>query len=132
MAMHTISIYNRVKVCKYDSNYCLPSPQKVEDNFGTWNKETKRWENGATHKPMLNTNENGQYVLEQFDLWDAESETDYSMLRFNVDLRLGIAYNWRNYFIGLQAQYNNFRYKKNKGKVNLYDAYAQMALGVRL
>ena len=81
---------------------------------------------------MSKTNENGQYVLEQFDWWDAESETDYSMLRFNVDLRLGIAYNWRNYFIGLQAQYNNFNYKKDKSKVNLFDAYAQIALGVRL
>ena len=60
------------------------------------------------------------------------SETDYSMLRFNLDLRLGIAYNWGNYFIGIQSQYNNFNYKKDTNKVNIYDAYARLSLGVRL
>ena len=28
----------------------------------------------------------------------------YSMFRLNLDLRLGIAYNWRNFFFGIQAQ----------------------------
>ena len=54
------------------------------------------------------------------------------MLRLNVDLRLGIAYNWSNYFIGLQAQFNNFSYKKDECKVNLFDAYARLSFGVRL
>jgi hypothetical protein len=53
-------------------------------------------------------------------------------MHFNVDLRLGIAYNWSNFFIGLQAQYNNFIYKKDQVKVNIFDAYARIALGVRL
>ena len=66
------------------------------------------------------------------DNWETGSETDYSMLRLNVDLRLGIAYNWSNYFIGLQAQFNNFSYKKDKCKVNLFDAYARLSFGVRL
>ena len=63
---------------------------------------------------------------------DGNSETTYSALRLNLDLRLGIAYNWKNYFIGIQAQFNNFTYKKDQTKVNIYDAYARMSLGVRL
>ena len=54
------------------------------------------------------------------------------MLRLNLDLRLGIAYNFSNYFIGAQAQYNNFHYKTDNGKVNIFDAYARLAFGVRL
>ena len=43
-----------------------------------------------------------------------------------------LAYNWKDYFIGLQAQYNNFTYKKDQNKVNIFDAYARLSFGVRL
>ena len=132
MAMTTFSVYNRVKTYKYDSNYCLPLPHDTEDDFGNWNRDTKRWENGATHKPMSISEEEGRYVLNQFDFWEIEPETTYSALRLNFDLRLGIAYNWKDYFIGLQAQYNNFTYKKDQNKVNIFDAYARLSFGVRL
>ena len=66
------------------------------------------------------------------DAWATDAETEYSALRLNIDLRLGIAYNWRNYFIGAQAQFNKFNYKKDLCRVNLYDAYARVALGIRL
>jgi len=49
-------------------------------------------------------------MKQQVDSWEIGSENEYSMLRLNVDLRLGIAYNWSNYFIGVQAQFNNFNY----------------------
>ena len=64
--------------------------------------------------------------------WETGSEIEYSWLHFNFDLRLGIAYNWKNYFIGLQAQYNHFYYKKDISKVSILDAYAHISLGVRL
>ncbi|MDY6229822.1 MAG: hypothetical protein SPL77_02985 [Prevotella sp.] len=60
------------------------------------------------------------------------SDTSFSMLRFNVDLRIGIAYNWSNYFVGLQSQFKNFNFKKDQCKVNLYDAWARLSFGVRL
>lgn len=86
------------------------------------------WANGKPDKPltMLKKGDDNIYY------WDEDSETSYSALHLNLDLRLGIAYNWSNYFIGLQAQYNNFIYKKDQSKVNIYDAYARIALGVRL
>ena len=128
MAMPTISVYNRVKAYKYETNYDL-SPNEPVDDFGDWNKETRRWANGKTHKPLGMVNPEGG---NQFDYWDAEPDVDYSMLRFNLDLRLGIAYNWKNCFIGAQAQYNNFHYKNDNCKVNIFDAYARLAFGVRL
>ena len=128
MAMPTFSVYNRVKSYMYDTNYDL-SPVEAVDDYGDWNKETRRWANGKTHKPLLMSNNTPD---SQFDYWEIEPDVDYSLLRLNLDLRLGIAYNWSNYFIGAQAQYNNFHYKNDHGKVNLFDAYARVSFGVRL
>ena len=132
MAMPTISIYNRVKAYKFDFNYCLPYSYEVEDNFGKWDPTARQWENGEKVKPMMYSEEDGRYDFSQFDYWEVEPETTYSALRVNFDLRLGIAYNWKRYFIGLQTQFNNFSYKKGKNSVNIYDAYTRLALGVRL
>ena len=134
MVMPTVSVYNRVKTYEYDFNYCLPTPRAQEDDFGEWNPETRTWANGKTHKPLRITEEDleSDTRIEDFDRWEAGTETTYSWLRFNLDLRLGVAYNWKNYFIGLQAQYNNFSYRKDENKVNLFDAYARLSLGVRL
>ena len=127
MAMPTISVYDRVKAYKYETNYKM-APIEAEDNYGDWNRETKTWANGKTHKPLLMADLNNS----QFYFWEAEPEVIYSMMHFNLDLRLGIAYNWSNYFIGAQAQYNNFNYKSDNCKVNIFDAYARLSFGVRL
>lgn len=126
MVMPTVSVYNRVKVYKYDFNYYL-APQEPVDDYGEWDKETKLWANGKEDKPLTMMKEGANNIY----YWDEGSETSYSALQLNLDLRLGIAYNWSNYFIGLQGQYNNFIYKKDKAKVNIFDAYARIALGVR-
>ena len=127
MAMPTVSVYNRVKAYKYETNYDL-SPKEPVDNYGDWNKVERIWDNGKTHKPIEMLTESNQ----QFDYWEIEPEVSNSMFKINLDLRLGIAYNWSNYFIGIQAQYNNFNYKNEYDKVNIYDAYARTSLGVRL
>ena len=128
MAMPTVNVYNRVKAYRYEMNYDI-SPKEPVDNYGDWNKETKTWANGKTHKPieMAVGKENPQ-----FDYWEIEPDVIHSMFRLNLDLRLGIAYNWSNYFVGVQAQYNNFNYKSDHCKVNIYDAYARLSFGVRL
>lgn len=126
MAMPTVSLYNRVKAYKYDMNYDI-SPKELVDNYGDWNPETKTWANGKSRKPLEMATEDPQ-----FDYWEIEPDVNNSMLQLNLDLRLGIAYNWSNYFIGAQAQYNNFNYKNDNGKVNIYDAYARLSFGVRL
>ena len=127
MAMPTVSVYNRVKAYKYETNYEL-APIDPVDDYGDWNKETRRWANGKTHKSLLMTTATNN----QFDYWDVEPEVSYNKFRLNMDLRLGIAYNWRNCFISAQAQYNNFNYKNDHCKINIYDAYARLSFGVRM
>ena len=129
MAMPTLSVYNRVKVHKYDLNYELS--EEPTDGYGQWDPKTHTWANGKTHKPLPLDDEERKWRNDA-DAWATDAETEYSALRLNIDLRLGIAYNWRNYFIGAQAQFNKFNYKKDLCRVNLYDAYARVALGIRL
>ena len=128
MIMPTISVYNRVKVYKYDFNFDVSNSEGQVDDYGQWNPETRTWANGKTHKPLLMA----KWPADKVDYWDLEPETDYSSFRLNGDLRLGLAYNWRNYFMGLQMQFNNITYKKDQCKVSLIDAYAQLSLGIRL
>ena len=134
MAMPTLNIYNRVKVYEYNLNYGLPIYTEYRDDYGTWNKETKTWSNGLKQKPMeIEVDENNTLIVpSDLDMWNGDTKTTYSWLRLNVDLRVGIAYNWKDYFIGLQGQFNNFTYKKDPCKVSLTDWYARIALGVRL
>ena len=126
MAMPTVSVYNRVKVYKYDFNFDVTSPVTEVDDYGEFDSETKTWANGKTHKPF--------YMYKEGDIlgcWEVDPETTYTWLRLNLDLRLGIAYNWSRYFIGLQAQYNNFSYKKDDCQIRIFDAYARLSMGVR-
>ena len=132
MAMPTISVYNRVKSYRYDYNYVLPLDEVADGDFGVWNTTTKTWSNGQVHKPLdISDSDDYDYPVDA-ERWEIDSDTEYSWLKFNLDLRLGIAYNWSNYFIGIQGQYNNFRYKKDKSNVNIFDAYARLSFGVRL
>ena len=130
MVMPTRSVYNRVKVERYDCNYSLTDGTGEIDDYGEWNKQTHTWANGKTQKPL--GLEKGTDWTDKYDLWGGDSETDYGRIQFNVDVRLGLAYNWKNFFIGAQAQFNRFSYKKSECKVVLIDGYARLALGVRL
>jgi hypothetical protein len=119
-----------VKVYKYDSNYDIILNEKATDDYGEWNHETKTWANGKTHKPLAVNGE--EVIYTNADVWETGTEINHSMFQLNIDLRLGIAYNWRNFFIGYQMQLNNFNYHKEKSTVNLTDAYGRLSLGVRL
>ena len=129
MAMPTVSVYNKVKVNLYDYNYTYVSDDE-NDDYGDWNPETKTWANGKKQKPV--PDDDDDQWLETADVWKVGVEKEYSPLRFNLDLRLGMAYNWKRYFVGLQMQLNGFSYKKDRSKVDILDAYARASLGVRL
>ena len=51
MVMPTISVYNRVKTYKYETNYDL-SPKDPVDDYGNWDPETGKWANGKTHTTL--------------------------------------------------------------------------------
>ena len=131
MVMPTVSLYNRVTDYNYDCNYILVQADGPTDEYGQWNPETHTWANGKTHRPLPENLSDPTWLME-IDSWKIGSESEFSMLRLNLDLRLGIAYNWSNYFIGLQAQFNNFNYKKDQSKVDLFDAFGRVSFGVRL
>lgn len=128
MTMPTLSVYNRVKIDKYDFNYELTPETEPVDDYGKWDPQAKTWENGKSKKHIQLATGPDDAVY----YWDQDSEVDYSALRLNVDLRLGITYNWKNYYLGFQAQFNNFTYKKDESKVTLTEGFAKVALGVRL
>lgn len=130
MAMPTFSFYNRVKAYKYDCNYTLFGGEGETDDYGTWDTLTRTWANGKTQKPLAL--DVGNKWLNDVDFWENGTETEYSLLHFNLDLRMGIAYNWKNYFVGAQAQLNHFFYKKDQCKVGITDGYIRISLGVRL
>ena len=131
MAMPTLSIYNHVRVYKYAFNYALPIYAEQRDDYGEWNPETRTWANGLTTRP-LEENDDDYTDPKDLDMWDAGSESANSWCKFSLDLRAGIAYNWKNYFIGVQGQFNNFTYNKDKSKVTLFDWYARASIGIRL
>ena len=130
MVMPTLSVYNRVKVERFDCNYSLTEGTGEIDDYGEWNKQTHTWANGKTQKPL--GLEKGTDWTDKYDLWGGDSDTNYGRIQFNVDVRLGLAYNWKNFFIGAQAQFNRFSYKKSECKVVLIDGYARLSMGVRL
>lgn len=128
MVMPNISFYNRVKVYKYDSNYDL-SDDDAPDDFGEWNPEMRKWANGETHRSLLYEKKDNPADAE---VWETGTDTEYSWGKVNLDFRLGIAYNWKKYFMGFQAQFSDFHYDKGKCGVGMVDSFAQLALGVRL
>lgn len=130
MIMPNVSVYNRVKVYKYDCNYELSSSKGSTDDYGQWNSETRTWANGKKHKPFSADDQDGSW-LDKIEIWDAGTATEYGMMRLSLDMRLGLAYNWKNYFLSLQAQLNQLSYKKGDSKVSIVDAFAQMNVGVR-
>jgi len=128
MAMPTLSVYNRVKVYKYDFNYMLDFGSEHPDDYGEWNPETRRWANGERYKPM----DSEDKWLEDVECWETDQNTSYGRLQLNIDVRLGIAYNWSRYFAGMQLQMNRFSYKQDATKVTIIDAWGRVSLGVRL
>lgn len=130
MVMPTVSVYNRVKAFKYDCNYTPFSGQDETDDYGVWNQETHKWANGKDVKSLFLVED--ESWMNDVDFWEAKPETEYSWLHFDADVRAGIAYNWKKYFVGAQAQINHFSSKKDKSRVTIFDWYARISLGVRL
>ena len=131
MAMPSLSIYNHVRVYKYAFNYALPVYAEQRDDYGEWNPETRTWANGLTTRPL--EDDGDEYAQpKDLDMWEDHSESANSWFKFNLDLRAGIAYNWKNYFVGVQGQFNNLSYSKDPSKVSLFDWYARASFGVRL
>ena len=135
MAMPTLSIYDRVKLAQFTSNYgvwnSVLNPAEVDD-YGEWNSETRRWANGEEQKPLLIDGKEVEGWKDNVELWETGTDNSVSALKLNADVRLGIAYCWDRYFVGANGQINHFRYGRKSSRVFVTDWYARISFGVRL
>ena len=104
--MPTLSVYNRLKVYTYD-NYWLQvaltdSDEDSLDDFTKW------W-----IKPL-------------------DSKTVKGRMNLNIDARLSVTYNLKNWFFNVNGQFSNFHYKHDFTKGHLNDWYINASVGLRL
>lgn len=133
MVMSNISVSDKIIRTQYDCNYDFmgnETEQSVED-YGTWDSENHRWQNGKTHKPMRFNNES-IYWWDDIDMWQVKEESSRTRWAFNMDFRLGVAYCWSRYFVSLNGIFEHFKYGRKNNKVDILDWYATASLGIRL
>ena len=130
MVMPNLSIYDNIIRKKYDCNYDYPGIDTVDD-YGKWDSDKRQWENGKQRKPLIinDTNIDWQNDVE---MWETRTEKRRTRWAFNVDLRMGIAYCWKRYFISANAIFEHYNYGRDRNKVDLIDWYATASLGIRL
>lgn len=131
MVMPNISVSDNVILSKYECNYDMIYFEDDRD-YGKWDSNNHVWENGETHK-NLTLNEYGEAELPQdVEIWKDREDNQRTRWAFNYDVRVGISYCWRRYFVSANAIFNNFEYGRNNNKVNLIDWYTTFSLGIRL
>lgn len=133
MVMPNISISDNIVRTKYDCNYNflgVETEQTVED-YGAWDSENHKWQNGKTHKPMW-FNDEVQYWWDDIDMWQVKEESTRTQWAFNLDLRMGVAYCWKRFFVSANAIFEHYKYGHEQNRVDLIDWYATFSLGIRL
>ncbi|MBR4920639.1 MAG: DUF4421 family protein [Prevotella sp.] len=139
MVMPTVSVYNRVKVTKYDFNYdfaTYETSQEVMKTYGEWDSEKRQWANGKKEKPMFGDIYSEEYVEDlswqkDVEIWESGSEIKNTRWRVNINARAGITYYGKNWFASINGQLHRFSYKHNETGVKLYDWYIRGAFGMR-
>ncbi len=133
MVMSNLSVSDKIIRTLYDCNYDFlgnETEQTVQD-YGTWDSENRRWQNGKTHKPMRFNNESVDW-REDIDMWQVKEESSRTRWAFNLDFRMGVAYCWNRYFVSVNGIFEHFSYGRKSNKVDILDWYATASLGIRL
>lgn len=108
MAMPMVTVYNRHKTWRYDSNLRDLAIDDIEHSEDELPQD--------------------QWRLKEEPL----SVSDHhSTLGLNFDARLSITYQWNVFFVNAYGQFCNFHYKDSNVKGYLNDWYVNAALGVR-
>ena len=137
MVMPTVSVLNRVKAYYFDSNYSV-----FADLYGlseiTGKKDYPNLLIENPDKPdhyKINPN----YLNEKAEWyntcwlapdWTHRTETHYSQIHFNVDARVSATYWWRDYFVNVNGQFNQFRFNHSYNKFRLFDWYVNASIGL--
>ena len=133
MAMANLSVSDKIIRTLYDCNYDFlgnETEQTVAD-YGTWDSENRRWQNGKTHKPMRFNDEAVNWG-DDIDMWQVKEESSRTRWAFNLDFRVGVAYCWKRYFVSVNGIFTNFNYGRKNNKVDVLDWYTIASLGIRL
>ena len=133
MVMANISVSDKIIRTLYDCNYDFLGNDTVQTvaDYGTWDNENRRWENGKTHKPMRFNNESVNWG-DDIDMWQVKEESSRTRWAFNLDFRVGVAYCWKRYFVSVNGIFEHFKYGRENNKVDVLDWYATASLGIRL
>ena len=133
MVMSNLSVSDKIIRTQYDCNYDFMGneTEKTVEDYGTWDSENRRWQNGKTHKPMRFNNESVNWAND-IDMWQVKEEISRTRWAFNLDFRMGVAYCWDRYFVSLNGIFENFNYGRKSNKVDILDWYATASLGIRL
>ena len=108
MAMPMLTVYDRYKTWRFDSNY----REMALDNIAHDDDDLPQSEWRLKDEPL-------------------SVSDNHSRLTLNVDARLSLTYQWKRFFINAFGQYSRFRYKDGAVKGTLSDWYINAALGVR-
>ena len=108
MAMPMLTVYDRHKTWRYDSNYRDMALDDVLHNEDELSPE--QWK--LKEKPLSVVNRQHPFAL-------------------NFDARLSLTYQWSLFFLNAYGQFNNFHYKDGGVKGTLNDWYVNAAFGVR-
>jgi hypothetical protein len=108
MAMPMLTVYDRHKTWRYDSNY----RDLALDDMTHDESELPESEWRLKDEPLSVTDSNDPLTL-------------------NVDARLSVTYQWSRFFVNAYGQYSRFRYKDGNVKGSLSDWYVNASLGVR-
>ena len=130
MVMPNISLSDNIIRKKYDCNYDYTSQTDVDD-YGKWDPENRRWENGKPRKPIVIGGEVADW-RQDIDMWEMRTESQRTALAFNIDLRMGVAYCWKRFFVSANAIIEHYNYGHERNRVDLIDWYATASLGIRL
>lgn len=108
MAMPMLTVYDRHKTWRYNSNYRELAVDEAEHSL----EEIMELDWRLKAKPL-------------------SVNTRHSGMNLNFDVRLSVTYQLNRFFINAYGQYSNFQYKDGGVKGVLNDWYVNAALGVR-
>lgn len=130
MVMPTVSVYNRVKVTTYDSNYSFDIVQENTENYGNWNAETHEWSNGEKKRP-LPFDEQDLSWQNDVEMWETGERINKTRWKVNINGRAGITYNGKNWFANVYGQLHRFSYNHDNTSVKMWDWYVNTQFGIR-
>ena len=126
MGMLMATVYNRLDVWRYDSNFRQAMLEKYTDTDEDYSTDDLDID--------MTDEEIDDFLRENFSVWPMEKDakvTKHSRMIPVINARLSVTYNLGNWFLNAHAQLHNFRFKHESNKGSLTDWYVNASLGIR-